>query len=104
MELSGLVILFSSGCTSEYDHCFVWGSPWQTGPFTLAQLDEVFQQAKDVGTINEIYFEGGEAFLFYPILVEAVGRAKKFGFSLELFPMATGPQQLEMPGFGSNHW
>ena len=81
MELSGLHILLTYICNFECDHCFVWGSPWQTGTFTLAQLDDVFQQAKDVGTINEIYFEGGEAFLFYPILVEAVGRAKKLGFS-----------------------
>lgn len=80
MVLTGLHILLTYTCNYECDHCFVWGSPWQTGTFTLAKLDEVFRQAREVPSIREIYFEGGEAFLYHPILVEAVGRAKKLGY------------------------
>jgi MoaA/NifB/PqqE/SkfB family radical SAM enzyme len=58
----------------------VWGSPRQTGVFTLAQLEEVYRQALDLGTIRDIYFEGGEAFLYYPILVKAVAQANACGF------------------------
>lgn len=82
MELTGLHILLTYTCNYECDHCFVWGSPWQTGTLTLAQLDDIFRQAKQVGSINEIYFEGGEPFLYYPILLEGVSRAKKLGFSV----------------------
>jgi len=80
MELKGLHILLTYCCNYECDHCFVWGSPRQSGTFTLPQLDAVLRQAIEAGGIEEIYFEGGEAFLYYPILVEAVGRAKKLGF------------------------
>lgn len=80
MVLTGLHILLTYTCNYECDHCFVWGSPWQTGTFTLAKLDEVLRQAQEVPSIREIYFEGGEAFLYHPILVEAVGRAKKRGY------------------------
>lgn len=80
MHLTGLHILLTYQCNYECDHCFVWGSPWQSGVFTLAQLEEVYQQAVDLGTIRDIYFEGGEAFLYYPILVKAVARAKAWGF------------------------
>jgi MoaA/NifB/PqqE/SkfB family radical SAM enzyme len=80
MALKGLHILLTYICNYECDHCFVWGSPWQSGTFTLAQLDDVLEQAVEAGGIKQIYFEGGEAFLYYPILVEAVGRAKKLGF------------------------
>lgn len=80
IELTGLHILLTYSCNYECDHCFVWGSPWQTGTFTLNQLEELFRQASEVASIQEIYFEGGEAFLFHPILVEAVGRAKKRGW------------------------
>ena len=80
MDLKGLHILLTYTCNYECDHCFVWGSPRQSGTFTLARLDDVFKQAKEVGGIREIYFEGGEAFLYYPILVEAVSRAKQHGF------------------------
>jgi hypothetical protein len=58
----------------------VWGSANQTGVFTLAQIDEVYRQAIDLGTVAEVYFEGGEPFLYYPILVEAVARAKALGW------------------------
>ena len=80
MNLNGLHILLTYQCNYECEHCFVWGSPRQTGVFTLAQLEHVFQQALELGTIRKIYFEGGEAFLYYPILVKAVIRAKKLGF------------------------
>ncbi len=80
MNLSGLHILLTYQCNYECDHCFVWGSPRQTGVFTLAQLEDVYRQALELGTIREIYFEGGEAFLYYPILLKAAARAKELGF------------------------
>lgn len=80
MSLTGLHILLTYKCNYECDHCFVWGSPWQTGVFTLAQLEDVYQQALDLGTIRTIFFEGGEAFLYYPILVKTLSRAKELGF------------------------
>ena len=82
MNITGLHILLTYQCTYECDHCFVWGSPFQTGVFTLAQLEDVYQQALSLGTIHDIFFEGGEAFLYYPILLKAVARAKTLGFSV----------------------
>ncbi|MFQ5576093.1 MAG: radical SAM protein [Anaerolineae bacterium] len=80
MTLTGLHILLTYQCNFECDHCFVWGSPRQTGTFTLAHLKNVLQQAVDAETITEIYFEGGEPFLYYPILLKGVARAHRLGF------------------------
>jgi hypothetical protein len=80
MKISGLHILMTYACNFECDHCFVWGSPWQSGTLTMNQIEDIYKQAKAVGTIKEIYFEGGEAFLYYPVLLEAIGRAKQLGF------------------------
>lgn len=80
MQLRGLHILLTYTCNYECDHCFVWGSPRQDGVFSLPHLEDVLRQAEDVESIREIYFEGGEAFLYYPILVEAIRRAKEKGF------------------------
>jgi len=80
MQLRGLHVLLTYTCNYECDHCFVWGSPGQSGTFSLSHLEDVLRQAEDVESIREIYFEGGEAFLYYPILVEAVSRAKEKGF------------------------
>jgi hypothetical protein len=81
MKLEGLHILLTYQCTCECDHCFVWGSPWQTGTLTLKQIEYILEQAKDAG-VTSIYFEGGEPFLYYAILVKAVRKASDMGFSV----------------------
>lgn len=81
MRLDGLHILLTYQCNYECDHCFVWGSPWQTGTLTLEQIDNILQQAKEAG-VTSIYFEGGEPFLYYAVLGKAVRRAADMGFSV----------------------
>ena len=81
MHSTSLHVLLTYQCNYQCDHCFVWGSPWQKGTFTIAQLVDVFQQTSEVDSIEEFYFEGGEAFLYYPLLVEAVSHATMLGFS-----------------------
>lgn len=82
MKLTGLHLLLTYQCTLECDHCFVWGSPWQSGTMTLENVCEILSQAKDLGTISSIYFEGGEPFLFYPILLKGVQEAARLGFQV----------------------
>jgi len=84
MNLTGLHILLTYQCNFECDHCFVWGSPWQNGTLTLAQIQDILQQASEADTIDWIYFEGGEPFLYYPILVRGVEIAAHQGFRVGL--------------------
>lgn len=81
MKLEGLHILLTYQCTYECDHCFVWGSPRQTGTLTYEQIEQILQQAKAAG-VTSIYFEGGEPFLYYAILVKAVQKAASMGFDV----------------------
>ncbi|HEX5838713.1 MAG TPA: radical SAM protein [Anaerolineales bacterium] len=81
MRLDGLHILLTYQCNYECDHCFVWGSPRQTGTLTLEQIEVILHQAKEAG-VTSIYFEGGEPFLYYAVLVKAVRRAADMGFSV----------------------
>jgi hypothetical protein len=81
MKLDSLHILLTYTCNYECDHCFAWGSPWQSGVFTLESMLQVLHQAHDAGTIREIYFEGGEPFLYYPLLLESVRWSSALGFS-----------------------
>lgn len=84
MKLTGIHFLLSYRCTDECDHCFVWGSPQARGTMTLAQIRDVLRQAKDLGTVGMVYFEGGEPFLFYPIMLEGVREAAALGFRIGL--------------------
>src|SRR6266540_445013 len=81
MKIEGLHILLTYQCTYECDHCFVWGSPWQIGTLTFEQIEQILEQAKEAG-VTSIYFEGGEPFLYYAILVQAVHKAADMGFSV----------------------
>jgi hypothetical protein len=80
--LSGLHLLLTYQCTFECDHCFVWSGPFQTGTMTLDTVDHILAEAVRLGTIEWIYFEGGEAFLYYAILRSGVLRAKAQGFKV----------------------
>lgn len=81
MALTGVHFLLSYQCTHECDHCFVWASPRAGGTISLGTLLSVLDQAQEVGTVKHIYFEGGEPFLFYPLLVEGIRQAAKRGLS-----------------------
>lgn len=95
MFLTGLHLLLTYQCTFECEHCFVWGSPFQSGVFSLEAIREVLRQAKDQGTINSIYFEGGEPFLYYPVLVQAVKEAAQQGFQVGIVSNAYWATELE---------
>ncbi len=82
MELDGLHLLLSYQCTFECDHCFVFGSPWQTGTMTIEVVREVLRQARQAGSIEWIYFEGGEPFLYYPTMLAGVNEAIALGFKV----------------------
>jgi hypothetical protein len=95
MHLTGLHFLLTYQCTFECDHCFVWGSPWQSGVFTRAQIENVLDQAVELGTVRSIYYEGGEPFLYYPVLLEGVQAAAQRGFEVGIVTNAYWATSVE---------
>jgi MoaA/NifB/PqqE/SkfB family radical SAM enzyme len=82
MHLSGLHLLLTYQCNFECDHCFVWGSPWQSGTMTLRDVRRILRQARNLRTVEWIYFEGGEPFLYYATLLKGVQEAVQMGFQV----------------------
>jgi hypothetical protein len=80
IKLNGLHLLLTYQCTHECDHCFVWGSPYQSGVMNLEFIREVLRQAQDLGTVEWIYFEGGEPFLYNPVMLRAIQESVALGF------------------------
>jgi organic radical activating enzyme len=95
MRLNGLHLLLTYQCTYECDHCFVWGSPFQSGVMTLDQTLSILDQGLELGTVEWVYFEGGEPFLYYPVLVKAVQEANRRGFKVGLVSNAYWATSLE---------
>jgi len=84
MNLTGLHFLLTYQCTHQCDHCFTWGSPWQHGAMTLDDVRAFLRQAKETGSITRIAFEGGEPFLYYPILLAGTREAAALGFEVSI--------------------
>jgi hypothetical protein len=82
--LTGIHFLLTYTCLFECDHCFLHCSPRLEGTFTDSQVRQVLDEAGRIGTVEWIYFEGGEPFLFYPLLVNSVREARERGFKVGL--------------------
>jgi hypothetical protein len=95
MNITGLHLLLTYQCNLECDHCFAWGSPWQTGTITLEGIREILRQASALGTVEWFYFEGGEPFLFYPIMVRGVEEAARLGFKVGIVTNGYWGTELE---------
>ena len=69
-------------CNLKCDHCFLYSGPEAKGIFTISQIRKLLEEATKIGTIKWVYFEGGEPFLFYPLMVEGIKIAKVLGLKV----------------------
>lgn len=78
--LTGIHFILTYTCNMECDHCFVYSGPTAKGTFTLNQIRSVLDELVRIGTIEWVYFEGGEPFMFYPLMIEGIKLARDTGF------------------------
>ncbi len=88
--LTGIHLLLTYKCTLECEHCFVYSSPNAEGTMTLSQIRNVLDESRKIGSVEWIYFEGGEPFLFYPSMLEAIKLARGLGFKVGIVTNAYG--------------
>lgn len=93
--LTGVHILLTYTCTSECEHCFLHCGPAREGTFTRAQLRQALGQVRQLATVREVYFEGGEPFLFYPLLLEGVRLVRAAGLDAGIVTNAYWATSLE---------
>ncbi len=92
---SGIHFLLSYACNYECDHCFLYCRPGAKGTFTLSQIREILVEAVKTGSIESIYFEGGEPFLFYPLMVAGIKLSREMGFTAGVVTNAYWATSLE---------
>jgi hypothetical protein len=88
--LTGIHFILTYRCNFECDHCFLYCSPWSEGTFTIDHVGTVLKEAEKIGTVEWIFFEGGEPILYYPMLVEGIRRAGTMGFKVGVVTNAYG--------------
>jgi MoaA/NifB/PqqE/SkfB family radical SAM enzyme len=93
--LKGVHFLLTYKCNLECDQCFVWGSPKSKSTFMLAQIRMILAEARKLETVDFVSIEGGEPFLYYPIMVKTAKEAVSHGFQVEIITncyWATSPE------------
>jgi MoaA/NifB/PqqE/SkfB family radical SAM enzyme len=50
----------------------------------MEQINNVLTESKKLGTVEAVSIEGGEPFLYYPIMVKTAKRATELGFRVEI--------------------
>ncbi|MFH2006300.1 MAG: radical SAM protein [bacterium] len=81
MSLNAVHVVVSYRCTDACHHCFVFSGAHQRATFSLGRLRSFLDQVRRVPSVRWVYFEGGEPFLFYPMLLEAVSHATQLGLA-----------------------
>jgi len=96
--LKGIHFLLTYNCNFECDHCFLYCTPHSKGTFTLNQLRKVFKEITRIGAIESVYFEGGEPFLYYPLMVEGLRIARDTGLKAGIVTNAYWATSVEDAG------
>jgi MoaA/NifB/PqqE/SkfB family radical SAM enzyme len=78
--LNAVHFLLTYQCNFECDHCFLYCGPFSEGVFTVEHMEMALKQAREIKSIEWVYFEGGEPFLYYPLLINSIKLAKKLKF------------------------
>ncbi len=78
--LTSIHFLLTYTCPYECDHCFLYCGPDSKGTFTLSQIRQVLEDARNIPSMDSVYFEGGEPFLYYPVMVAGMRVASELGY------------------------
>ena len=93
--LTGIHFILTYACNFECDHCFLYSSPKSQGTFTINQVTKVLDEAGKIPTVEWIFFEGGEPFLYFPLLNESIKLARANGFEVGVVTNAYGANSEE---------
>jgi hypothetical protein len=75
----GLHILLTYECNFTCDHCFLYCRPDSPGTFTFHQLHQLCEEVQTIPELTWVYFEGGEPFLYYPLMVKGISIMRDAG-------------------------
>ncbi|NNF98393.1 MAG: 4Fe-4S cluster-binding domain-containing protein [Desulfobacteraceae bacterium] len=78
--LNGIHFLLTYTCLFECDHCFLYSGPRADGVFTREHMENILADAAGMNGIEWIFFEGGEPFLYHPLLMDGIQSAASKGF------------------------
>ncbi len=77
--LTAIHFLTTYECNFECEHCFLYCGPRARGTFTFRQVRDVLDECERIGTIEKVFFEGGEPMLYFPLVLVGSAEARRRG-------------------------
>ena len=79
MRFRGIIFNLTYDCTLNCPHCFYYPQPTSRGVLELERLRHIIESTRDEAPVLEVHYTGGEPFLYFERLVEAVELAGELG-------------------------
>lgn len=80
MSMQGLHLLLTYKCNARCRHCFLSAGPDRREVFSSALAKKIIDEASLMSTVNHLFVEGGEPFLFPELLLSTIRYATDRGF------------------------
>jgi hypothetical protein len=78
--ITGIHLLLTYKCNFACDHCFVYACPEAKGVMKISDVREILSEAQKAGSVEWVFFEGGEPFLYYQAMLWGLRAARELGF------------------------
>lgn len=75
-----LHILLTYNCSLKCKHCYVFSNQKATGKISFSQIANLLKAGRRIEGLDWVYFGGGEPFTQYPLLLQAIHRARQLGY------------------------
>ncbi|PSP84980.1 hypothetical protein BRC83_03475 [Halobacteriales archaeon QS_1_68_17] len=95
MRPQTLSVFLDYKCNYSCGHCSVGSSPETKFEMSEAYLDQVFEQARSIPSLEVVVFTGGEVTLHWETLLEAISRASQDGYMTRIVTNAWWAYDLE---------
>jgi len=79
MRFRGIIFNLTYDCSLNCPHCFYYPQKRSRGVFTLSRLHEIVHSMSATAPVQELHFTGGEPFLHFDLLRDAIAMAKDIG-------------------------
>lgn len=84
MKTKGVCLILTDRCNAECEICCFSCSPKNQNVMNESLMMEIIRQAKELKTVYQIGFSGGEPFLYYDLLKKGLKFAKELGFATSI--------------------
>ena len=75
-----LHILLTYNCSLKCKHCYVYSNQKATGKISFSQIANLLKAGRRIEGLEWVYFGGGEPFTQYPLLLQAIHRARQLDY------------------------